>query len=343
MIGRLQRLGVLAAAGLVLVGCGDRRAPAPAPAAVSGERFQVRQQTIPDVKPVAGTITTRDMADARARIGGTLVRLTVKAGDMVRRGQLIGMVVDPRIGFQTSAFDAQVSAAQAEAARAQADLVRTQDLYDHGVYAKTRLEQVQAAARAASGMLNAARAQRAASAAGGAEGAILAPADGKVLRADVPAGSVVSPGQSIATITAGPTVLRVEIPEGQASGLRVGQAVALDPQDLGAGVSSAVISQVYPSVTAGQVTADLTAPGLPEGLVGQRVRVRMPAGERPALTAPTRFIVTRFGMDYADVLARDGAVSEVPVQIAPGPAPDQVEVLSGLAAGDVLVRPGAGR
>jgi len=171
-------------------------------------RFQVRLQTIADLKPVPGTLTTRDMADARARISGVLVRLLVKAGDQVRQGQLIATIKDDRIALQTGAFDAQVSAAAAQATAAQADLSRTRDLFSHGVYAQARLDQVEAQAKAASGGLAAARAQRAASAEQGAQGAVFAPAAGRVLVADVPAGSVVMPGQSIATITAGPVVVK---------------------------------------------------------------------------------------------------------------------------------------
>ncbi|MFI4976309.1 MAG: efflux RND transporter periplasmic adaptor subunit [Caulobacterales bacterium] len=339
---RLQLIG-LAAALLALNACGPRGAAPPAAPAPAGERWQVSAQSIPDFKPVAATVTARDMAEARARIGGTLVRLNVKEGDLVRRGQVIGVVTDERIGFETRAFDAQVGAAQADASRAQADLARTQDLFDHGVYAKARLDQARAAARAAEGSLNAARAQRSASAEMGAQGAILAPSDGRVLRADVPAGSVVSPGLSVATLTAGPTVLRVEIPEAEAEGLKVGQTVSLASEDLGQSAAGASIQQIYPAVTNGQVVADLAAPGLKDDLVGRRVRVKLQIGRRSALVIPARFVISRFGVDYARVLARDNTTSDVPVEVAPGPDPNSVEILSGLAPGDTLVRPGAGR
>ena len=39
-------------------------------------------------------------------------------------------------------------------------------------------------------------------------------------------------GQSLATITAGPMVVRLELPEGQARALRVGDVVDLSAQDL---------------------------------------------------------------------------------------------------------------
>ena len=58
---------------------------------------------------------------------------------------------------------------------------------------------------------------------------------------------------------------------------------------------------------------------------------------------PASFIITRFGIDYARVRQKDGQVIDVPVQrgrLMPRPdMPDALEILSGLHAGDVLVKP----
>lgn len=343
MVRRLHLTG-LAVAALALAAChAGGGASAPASSAAAGERLVVREQTVPDLKPVAATVTSRNLAEARARIGGVLVSLDVREGDLVRRGQLIGRVIDQRIGLETRAYDASAAAAAAENGRAQAELKRIKDLYDHGVYAKARLDQAEAAAKAAAGNLSAARAQRAASAETAAQGAIVAPADGRVLHADVPAGSVVVPGQTIAAITAGQTVVRVEIPEADARSLAVGQTVRVASEDLGDAVTSAPIVQIYPDVSGGVVTADLAAPGLKSDLVGQRVRVRLQIGRRTAIVIPGRFVVTRYGVDYVRVLARDGSAADSPVQTAPGPEAGGVEILSGLNPGDVILAPGAGQ
>ena len=295
---------------------------------------------IADMRPVSGTFETRDQADARARIPGILASLSVKEGDHVAKGQVIGYVRDERLGQQTAAYDAQSTAAAAEAARAQADLTRTRDLYEHGVYAKARLEQVEAASRAANAQLAASRAQRAASVSLAGQGAILAPASGVVLHAQVPAGSVVMPGQSIATITAGPPIVRLQLPEAQAAGLKPGAGVQLKADD--GALTSAAITQIYPSVTAGIATVDLAAPAGADGLIGRRVEARVPVGSRPAILLPDRFIISRYGVDYVRIVRREGASSEVVVQTAAAPEPGKIEVLSGLASGDVAVAPLSG-
>ena len=322
---------------LLLGACDEAQKAEPVvKAAPVAGRLTLRPQPVSDLKSVPATLTARDMAEARARISGVLIALAVREGDQVRQGQLIARIKDDRIDLQTGALDAQVSAAAAEAGRAQADLVRTRDLFSHGVYAQARLDQVEAQAKSANAALTATRAQRGASAELAAQGSILAPSAGRVLIANIPVGSVVMAGQSIATITAGPMVVRIALPEGQARALKIGDAVQLASDDLAAFPAQGVISQVYPSVTGGQVIADVTAPNLQQGLIGQRVRASIKVGDRLALVVPRSYIVSRFGIDYARLVGRDGAVSETPVQTTSGPTTDTVEVLSGLRAGDVL-------
>lgn len=344
MTARPYLISALGAA-LLLTACGEsKKATAPAvKIAPTSDRLTIRAQVVADLKPVPATLTTRDMAEARARISGTLVALSVKEGDMVRRGQVIGRVKDDRLALQTGAFDAQVAAAAAEAARAQADLSRTRDLFSHGVYAQARLDQIEAQAKTANANLTAARAQRGASAELGAQGAILAPATGRILVADLPVGSVVMPGQSVARITAGPLVVRIELPEGQARALKVGDTVDLAAEDLRGVAARGTVTQIYPSITGGQVTADVTAPDLPGDLIGQRVRAAVRIGERQAIVIPRRYVATRFGVDYARLVGADGAISESPIQVRAGAAADTVEVLSGLRLGDILTPAEAAR
>jgi len=339
--GAVLTAGLIAVLAAGLAACGPKPA-APAPvSAPAGQRFTVSLRALAEMKPVAGEITTRDTAEARARIGGTLTRLLVREGAVVRAGQTIGMVTDARLGLETSAYDALVSAASGEAVRAEADLKRTRELYDKGIYAKARLDQVEAAARAARGNLEAARARRGASAEVGAQGVIIAPAAGTVLKADVPLGSVVTPGQSVATITSGPVLVRITLPEGQARALRVGGTVRLWPEGPGGPEQSGTISQVYPAIESGLVVADVSVPGMSADLIGRRISASVQVGERQGLVIPRRYLTTRFGIDYVRLIGRDGSAVDSPIQTAPGPAADMVEVLSGLNVGDSLALPEA--
>lgn len=327
--------GVLALAACSGGGEPETSAPAAAAAAAASERLVVQRVEIAQLTPLSAEIATRDQAEASPRIAGTLVELGIREGDQVAKGQLVARVVDTRLDHETGALAAQAAAASAEAEAARAELTRIEYLYRRGVYAKARLDQVRASARSAEARLRAARELRSASAAAAGQGAILAPATGRVLRADVPEGSVVAPGISVATITAGPLVLRLEVPESLARTLRPGAAVM---EDNGRGERRAgVIAELYPAVSGGRVRADAVVPGLSSELVGRRVTVLVETGMRSGILVPRRFVSTRFGIDYVDLAGKDGSAMAVPVQTAPARDPAAIEILAGVNAGDMLV------
>ena len=116
-------MGLMLAAGpLALAACGEEAAPSQARRpAVSGERLTLQPSRAVEWKDVSATITSVDMADARARIPGILQSLSVREGDYVRAGQVIGRVVDSRLGYESAAYGAQAAAAQAQAAQAEAE------------------------------------------------------------------------------------------------------------------------------------------------------------------------------------------------------------------------------
>ena len=334
-LGRRQAFGLAAA--LLLAACGGT-APEAAPGdPPAGEQLRLAPTTIADWKEVAGEITTRDQAQATPRLAGTLVSLDVRAGDRVRKGQRIGLVTDPRADFESTAAAAQIAAAEAAAAEARANLERIRQLHERKVYAKARLDQATAAADSADAMLDAARARQSASASTVSQGAILAPASGRVLLTDVPAGSVVAPGMAIATITAGPVILRLDLPESLGLDMKPGAALLLEDGRRGE------VTKVYPGVFAGRVRVDATAPALDDDLVGRRIHARIEVGARQALVVPKRFVATRYGIDSVEILDRNRQPARVPVQTAPTDDPEMVELLSGARAGDTLFRAGAAK
>ncbi|NBC37181.1 efflux RND transporter periplasmic adaptor subunit [Novosphingobium sp. FSY-8] len=319
-----------------LQGCGqDKPAPEAAPTA-TGPRLTIAASETPDWQSVSAQVTTQDQAQVLARIPGLLSTLSVRAGDMVRKGQVIGRITDSQLAYQSAAYGAQAAAAQAQAMQARAELDRVKFLAANGVYAKARLEQAEAGASAASAQTQAARAQQASVRAMAGQGAVVAPADGRVLRADVPAGSPVAPGMVVAVITSGPMVLRLDLPEALAAKIRPGARVRVDGMAGEGGVT-----RIYPAVTAGQVSADVAMAGLDASLIGRRLGAQLAVGTHRGIIVPRAFILTRYGLDYALMAGKSGAVTQVPVQTAP--ADDgRVEILSGVAAGDVLVGAGTG-
>jgi len=116
-------LRALAAVSVLVMGvtaCSDsKEARAPVAAQVpDGQRLTVKPVAVADLATVPAIITTRDMAEVRARIPGVLTNLDVRAGDQVAAGQRIGTVTDTRLAQDEAALGASVSAAEAQAAQA---------------------------------------------------------------------------------------------------------------------------------------------------------------------------------------------------------------------------------
>lgn len=305
--------------------------------------FVVAPATVADEKAVFATVESSNVIPARARIGGTVARLGVKDGDKVEQGQVVATVGDEKLILQMKSLDAQIAALEAQLAQAQTDLARAESLFERGTIPRTRLDEARTAHNVASNGLKARTAERAVIQQQLTEGEVLAPAAGRVLKVPVTAGTVVLPGETVASIAEQNFVLRLRLPERHARYLKAGDTVRIDGRELGQ--SSPLFGKirlVYPQIEDGRVVADATVEGLGDYFVGERIRVWVSGGERTAFIVPAGFIITRFGVDYVKV-RKDAAAIDVPVQrgrVHPRPEmPDGIEILSGLKTGDQLVQP----
>lgn len=310
-----------------------------APSAVMGETWTVEPSQVGDRKAVFATVESANVVPARARIGGTIATLEVQRGDSVSAGQVIATVVDDKLALQLEALDAQISGLRAQFDQATINASRIERLAASKTVSQARLDDARTALNVAETSLNAQIAQRSVVAQQVVEGAVRAPAAGRVLDVPVTPGTTVMPGEMIAEIADRSYMLRLRVPERHALFLRPGDIVSVAGSDLGAGVAAeGVVTLVYPRIEEGRVLADATLDGLSDYFVGQRVRVWVSAGEREAILIPADFVETRFGTDYVSLETATGAL-DIPVQR--GRLSDdggQVEILSGLHAGDVLVQ-----
>ena len=310
----------------------------------AAETFTVEQQTVADEKAVFATVESSNIVPARARIGGTVAELSVKEGDRVDQGQVVGIVGDEKLVLQLKSLDAQIAGLEAQLAQAQSDLARAEDLFSRGTIPKTRLDEARTAFNVASNAHRARIAERSVIEQQLSEGKVLAPAAGRVLKVPVTVGTVIMPGEPVATIAEQNFVLRLRVPERHARFLKTGDTVRIDGEELSKpGAQFGTIRLVYPQIEDGRVVADAQVTGLGDYFVGERVRVWVSGGDRTSIIVPGAFVVTRSGIDYVRLRKDDKTVIEVPVQRGrdlPRPdMPDALEILSGLKAGDVLVHP----
>jgi membrane fusion protein, multidrug efflux system len=299
----------------------------------------VARWTVDDRKAVIATVEPVHEVLARARIGGTIASLTVKEGDQVAAGDRIAAVVDPKLLLQMQALASRIQAQQAERDQAQIDFNRAQELRRSGVASQSQLDQAKTRLDVAERTLQALHSDRQVVEQQSAEGAVLAPEAGRVLKVPVREGSVVLNGETIATIATKNYILRLQLPERHARFIKAGDTILVGERGLGTAqdleqLRRGKVVLVYPEIDQGRVIADVQVEGLGDYFVGERTRVYVATGTRPALVIPDGYLYRRFGVDY--VKLKDG--TEIVVQ--PGlPVEGGLEILSGLKAGDVVAKP----
>lgn len=289
-------------------------------------------------KAVYGRVEARDMIAARARIGGLVVALDVSEGELVSAGQKIATVRDDKIAFQIAALDAQLRANTSQLETAEAELKRGEALVNRGVITAQRLDQLRTQVTVALNQISAVEAQRSVVVQRGAEGEVFAPVDGRVLTVPVTRGAVILAGEPVATIGGGGFFLRLAIPERHAETLEQDAEIRISA---GGTETTGRLAKIYPQIESGRVIADVEVERLDTSFVNARLLVQVPVGERSALLVPTAAVATRSGIDFVEVVVDGRQTARV---VVPGERTLRrdvpfVEILSGLAPGDVVAVP----
>ena len=139
----------------LLLGCSEKKAPAPA--AVPVVVAQAVTRPMPVRVQAVGNILAAESVTVRPQVTGPLADVRFTEGQDVQQGQVL-FTIDPR------PFQAQLEQAQAELTRMQAsaefarrEAARYQELFNQGLVARSQQEQVTSNASAADAMARAAR------------------------------------------------------------------------------------------------------------------------------------------------------------------------------------------
>lgn len=309
-----------------------------APIAALASETVVRVAPVEDLKSVIATVEPVHLQALRARIGGTVTKLKIKEGDVVASGMEVANVSDQKLFLQTQAIEQRIRSQQAQRDKAKADFDRAQDLLRRGVTTKVLFDQAKTALDVADRNLAAMKSDRGVIEQQMAEGAVLASAAGRVLTIPVSVGRVVMPGETIATVAEDRYILRLQLPERHARFMRAGDVVEIGERGVdeqpGRKRLKGRVRIVYPEIQGGRVIADVEVEGLGDYFVGERTRVYVPTGKRDTMFIARAAVYRRAGVDF--VRLDNGG--EVAVQTGETRG-DQIEILSGLKDGDVVVSP----
>lgn len=302
----------------------------------SAETFEISYQTVTEWKPVYGQVETRDRVPARARIGGTILSLDVTEGDEVQSGGRIALIEDPKLTFQIEAVDARLDALTSRLETAHSELARGEQLIQRGVITSQRFEELQTSVSVLEGEIASLEADRLVIERQIEEGAVLSPEDGIVLAVPISVGSVVVPGEAIATVGGGGVYLRLSIPERHAADLSKGDLIEIGTVGE---LRQGTLAKLYPQIEGGRVQADVDVEGLDPDFIGRRMPVRLPVGQRQAILVPEAALSRHGGLDFVTVQTDEGPVERV---VVPGGALQRDgmqwrEILTGLTAGETVV------
>ncbi|CAG9231229.1 putative Co/Zn/Cd efflux system membrane fusion protein [Paraburkholderia tropica] len=201
----LAVVAVLVVAGLGTLGAmrfdAHPAVAAEAPPAPEVDVAAVAQRTITDWQSYSGRMAAVEKVDIRPQVTGTIVSVNFRDGALVKKGDTL-FEIDPR-PYQAAVDQAaaQLAAAQARTGYAQSDWERAQRLIGDNAIAKRDYDEKQNAAREASANLKAAQAGLEAAQINLGYTRIVAPVAGRVSRAEITVGNVVSAGASAAPLT----------------------------------------------------------------------------------------------------------------------------------------------
>ena len=314
-------LGVLLAAFVALSGCSSEaktpEAPRPVLVAHPGGGSDAA------LTAYAGEIRAREESPLSFRVGGKLVRREVDVGAHVRKGDLLAVLDVGDLAAQQRAAQAQLTAAQAEFARAKADQARFAKLAGQQLVSRSTLDAQNAAATAAQGQVNAARANLDFASNQAAYTQLRAPHDGMIASRAAEAGQVVGAGQTIFTIAAdGGREVAIALPEARIREFQVGQPVAVElwsaPGQRLPGTIREIAPAADPQARTYAARVNLAGDAAKAVDLGQSARVYVQeSGARAALTVPLSAI-QRGANDATAVWVVDPATSKLrlaPVQL----------------------------
>jgi multidrug efflux system membrane fusion protein len=201
----LAVLGALVIAGLGTLGAirldSHPAVAAEAPPAPEVDVAAVVNRTITDWQSYSGRMAAVEKVEIRPQVSGTIVSVNFRDGALVNKGDTL-FVIDPR-PYQAAVDQAaaQLAAAQARTGYAQSDWERAQRLIGDNAIAKRDYDEKQNASREANANLKAAQAALEAAQINLGYTRIVAPVAGRVSRAEITVGNVVSAGASAAALT----------------------------------------------------------------------------------------------------------------------------------------------
>jgi RND family efflux transporter MFP subunit len=299
-----------------------------------------------------GYIEARHLADVSTRAMGTITKTYVSIGEKVKKGQLLASINNQDFVAKKGQIEASIAEAQAQLANAQKDYERYTSLYNKQSATSKELENVTLQYDAAKAHLETAKQARNEVSAMMSYTSITAPFDGTVTRKLAETGAIASPGMPLFTIEEGDQ-LRVNFSVGETDiyFLKKGMKAEVEVKATGKKIFCP-IAEINPSATlsGGQyiVKLDISPADKKELYAGMYVNVFIPVVRNSDSASVNSVLVPSSSIVHSDQLTGIYTVSDRQTAIlrwvrTGKTQGSQVEILSGLAAGEQFISSSQGR
>lgn len=329
------------------------RQPAPEPVAeaeVAAPVMQINPSEISTIEPqtltrtvrVTGSLAPQQQTQLASQVSGRVVAVMARPGDAVREGDVLLQLDTESLQIQLDQQTSTAEATRAQLVLAESQLSRTTDLIGRGLAAASGIEQVQSSADALRANLAALEGQVEAARIALQNATLKAPMDGIISERNVSTGQTVQQGAALFTIVDLSTLeLNASAPVGSSVQLSKGQAVSVSVEGLPGQTFAGVVDRINPVAVAGTRTIPVyIVLGNEQGLLrgGMFATGQIVIAERPEALAVPAAAVREDAEGFFVLKLADGKV--VRQAVAQGESWNGnrlVEIVSGLAAGDVVV------
>jgi len=331
---------ILLAVALSLTGCGGSHEKTPAAAAartVNAGVVTLQPVESAIYSPLPGAVVAQESVQVASRLMGYIKNIAVAEGQSVKAGQRL-FTIDP-MDIEGGVAQARLGLDQAEKAMqdAKADYARFDALYKDEVVSRQQYEKMKLNYDIA--------ASRAAQAKAGLQTAhgqlryavVVSPINGVVVQKFANQGDIAAPGHPVLLVeNQAHLQVQTAVSEAIYSGLKLGARIKIEVDGQVQPVEGAVARlspAADPVAHTHLVKLDVSAPSLRSGAFA---RVLFPTGRQAVLQVPQEAVLNRAGITGVFVLDAKG-VADYRMVRSGRTDHGQVEILSGLAAGDRVV------
>ena len=321
-------------------------AAAPSVLLAPGDVARAEQTELTSLLAISGGLRAVDTAVVKARVAAEVKTLTVREGDRVQAGQLLGLLDATEYQWKLRQAEDQAAFAAAQLDIAQRTLDNNKALVNQGFISRTALDTSASSTAGAQASLQAARAAAELARKAVADSEIRAPISGLVaMRAVQPGERVGVDAKLLEIVDLSRIELEAAVAPEDVLGLRVGQAAQVFIDGLAAPVPAKVV-RISPSAQTGtrSVMAYLalaSSTGLRQGLFA---RASIELQRRSALVVPVsavRFDQARpyvLTVESGKAVARGVTTGARGNVLLNGVNESAVEITEGLQAGALVLR-----